>query len=357
MPKISKERLERYRRLADKDLFDSNDEKIHAFYKRALEEGLTLVNSSINLNGMFLAPYRNELTDVDIVLVGVPMDIGVPNPRPGTRLGPQALRSWSLNKDPVHYITKTLPFELCSIIDWGDVAFKEDIYNLNANVGELLEIYSKFKDADVVPFSVGGEHTITYPILKALGCDEPLGLIHLDSHGDTCVNFGGTRVSDASLLQLATTEGVIDPERTIQIGLRGRGLTRCDFSFDSGMRVVLVEEFQKKGAVAIAEEARKIVGSGPCYLTIDTDVFDCSEMPGTTLPEPFGLTGREVRDFLRDLRGLDLVGADIVELCPPFDPTLQSVFLATGIAFEMLCLLAEARVQRTGRKRKTHWKK
>ncbi|GAJ10320.1 unnamed protein product [marine sediment metagenome] len=119
------------------------------------------------------------------------------------------------------------------------------------------------------------------------------------------------------MLQLATTEGVIDPERTIQIGLRGRGLTRCDFSFDSGMRVVLVEEFQKKGAVAIAEEARKIVGSGPCYLTIDTDVFDCSEMPGTTLPEPFGLTGREVRDFLRDLRGLDLVGADIVELCPP----------------------------------------
>ena len=188
-----------------------------------------------------------------------------------------------------------------------------------------------------------------------MGSDEPLGVIHLDSHGDTCVNFGGARVSDASIFQLAATEGVIDPQRTIQIGLRGRGLTRCDFSFESGMRTVLVEEFQTKGAEAIAAEARRVVGEGPCYLTIDTDVFDCAVMPGTTLPEPFGLTGREVRDFLRKIKGLNLIGADIVELCPPFDPTQQSVILATGIAFEMLCLLAESRVTRTGVARQTHW--
>ena len=120
------------------------------------------------------------------------------------------------------------------------------------------------------------------------------------------------------MLQLATTEGVIDPERTIQIGLRGRGLTRCDFSFDSGMRVVLVEEFQEKGAVAIAEEARKIVGKGPCYLTIDTDVFDCSEMPGTTLPEPFGLTPLDVKKIIWLLKDR-LVGFDVMEVCPPHD--------------------------------------
>ena len=355
MSKISEDRLERYRRLADKELFDSRNEHVDAFYKRALEEGLKIINSTTSDNGMFLAPYGKDLTAVDIVLIGVPMDIGVPNPRPGTRLGPQALREWSLQKDPVHFATKILPFEMCRIIDWGNVEFEKDIYNLNANVAELYEIYSSFQDESVATFTVGGEHTITYPILKALGRDEPLGLIHLDAHGDTCVNFGGTRVSDGSLVQLAATEGVIDPERTIQIGLRGRGLTRCDFSFESGMRVVLAEEFQEKGPQAIAREALAVVGRGPCYLTIDTDVFDCSQMPGTTLPEPFGLTGREVRDFLRCLRGVNLIGADLVELCPPFDPTLQSVILATGIAFEELCLLVESRVARTGNTRKTHW--
>jgi len=150
-------------------------------------------------------------------------------------------------------------------------------------------------------------------------------------------------------------DGVIDPERTIQIGLRGRGIIRCDFSYETGMRVVLVDEFQSKGVQAIVEEARKVVGDGPCYLTVDTDVFDCSEMPGTTLPEPFGLTGCEVRDFIRGLRGLNIVGADLMELSPTYDPTGKSACLASGIAFELLCLLAEARASRTGIENKTHW--
>ena len=356
MAKISQNRLEKYRKLADRNLWDIKEEKFRSFYQRAVAEGVELVSNNFNTLGMFRAPHRKDLTDVDIAIVGVPMDIGVPNPRPGTRLGPKEVRYWSLDRNMVHYMTKICPFDICSIIDWGDVEFKEDIYNLESNLKELVEIYSAFKNADVVPLTIGGEHTGTYPVLKALGRDEPLSVIHLDAHGDTSCNFGGTRVSDATLLQAATVDGVIDPERTIQIGLRGRGIIRCDFSYETGMRVVLVDEFQAKGVKAIVEEARKVVGDGPCYLTVDTDVFDCSEMPGTTLPEPFGLTGREVRDFIRGLRGLNIVGADLMELSPPYDPTGKSACLASGIAFELLCLLSEARVLHSGKERKTHWK-
>ena len=357
MSKISPERLNKYRQMADRGLWDVKDEKVRAFYQRAAEEGLNMSSNNFSTTGMFRAPHSKDLTGVDIALVGNPMDIGVPNPRPGTRLGPRELRYWSLDRDVTHYLTKVNPFEICNIIDWGDVEFKEDIYNLAANLMELAEVYSTFKDSNVTPLTVGGEHTGTYSILKALSRngEEPLGVIHLDAHADTAVNFGGTRISDASLLQVATCEGLIDPERTIQIGLRGRGVIRGDFSYDSGMRVVLADELQEKGVQAIVDEARKVIGAGSCYLTIDTDVIDCSEMPGTTLPEPFGMTGREVRDMIRGLRGLDLVGADIVELSPTYDPTGKSACLASGLAFEMLCVLSEARVARTGREQKTHW--
>ena len=219
----------------------------------------------------------------------------------------------------------------------------------------IEEKVSKSLKKGKFPISLGGEHTITYAILAAFGKDEPVSVIHLDAHGDTAVMFGGTRVSDASIFQLATVEGVIDPERTIQIGMRGRGIYRCEFSQACGMRMIKVEEFKKLGVEAVVQEARNIVGDGPLYLTIDTDVFDCAVMPGTTLPEPFGLSGEEVRDIIRGLRGLNIVGADLMELSPPYDATGMSACLASGIAFELLCLLAESCAIHGGMQRKTHW--
>ncbi|MEH0020387.1 MAG: arginase family protein [Desulfobacter sp.] len=355
MPKIDPEKLERYKKLADKELWDINEEKFNRFYQRAKAEGVELVSNNFNTLGMFRAPHTKVLDGVDIVLAGIPLDIGVPNPRPGTRLAPREVRYWSLDRNMVHYHTKVCPFDICNIIDWGDVEFEKDIYNLDANLAEIEEIYTGFQKAGIAPLSIGGEHTCTYPVMRALGREEPLHVIHLDAHGDTSLNFGGCRVSDATLMQNATVDGVVDPEHTIQIGLRGRGVMRCDFSRDSGMRVVLADEFQEQGAARIVEEARQVVGDGPCYLTIDTDVFDCGQMPGTTLPEPFGLTGREVRDFIRGLRGLNIVGADLMELSPPYDPTGQSACLASGIAFEMLCLLAECRAEHKDGTGITHW--
>lgn len=356
MTNMSKKNLEEYARLADRGLWEVNDERFQSFFTRAQDEGVDLVSNNFSNLGMFRAPHRKEIEGVDLAIVGVPLDLGVPNPRPGTRLAPRDIRYWSLDRNMVHYHTKTVPFDLCSIVDWGDVEFTRDIYNLNACLDQLYEIYSEFQESEVMPFSIGGEHTITYAILKALSKDEPLGLIHLDAHTDTSVNFGGTRVSDASLLQVATVEGFIDPERTVQIGLRGRGVVRSDFSTESGMRMMFIEEFKELGLEKVIEEAREVVGNKPCYLTIDTDVFDCSVMPGTTLPEPFGLSGFEVRDIIRGLRGVQLVGADLVELSPVYDPTGMSSCLASGIAFEMLCLLAEAKAKQNNRDHKTHWK-
>ena len=160
---------------------------------------------------------------------------------------------------------------------------------------------------------------------------------------------------DANGLRHAVMDGALDPERTIQIGIRGRAWHFWDFSHQTGMRVVSPEEFYENGVASIIEEARKIVGNGPCYLTLDNDALDPSCMPGTGLPEPFGLMARDVMSLIRGLRGLNLVGADIAEICPPADPTEVSANLGAGLCFEMLCILAEAHVTRTGRTQQTHW--
>ncbi|RQG87987.1 agmatinase [Natrarchaeobius halalkaliphilus] len=360
---IDPERLERYRSLATEEHLDGRPETEQAYIEASIDRdddgpapGYDPVWYYHSTNGMFRAPHNRDLSTVDLACVGVPMDIGTPNERTGSRLGPRELRRWSQNHGPANPETGVNPFERCSVSDWGDVRFTDDPYDLSANVEELYERYVEFDDADVTPLTVGGEHTITYPILRALGRDEPLGLIHLDAHPDTRAGeYHGAGVTDANLVTNAVTEGVIDPERTIQIGVRGRVLLSNDFSHETGMRVVEATEFQDAGPQAIAEEARRVVGDGPCYVTVDTDVFDCGVMPGTTLPEPFGLTGREVRDFLRGIRGTNIVGADLVELSPPYDDTGKSGCLAAGIAFELLSLVAEARDEFSDDTGRTTW--
>lgn len=353
---IDDEKLERYRELAAQEYIGEVDETMRLYLEADVEEEHSPVWYYFSSNGMFRAPHRKCLNTTDIVCTGIPLDIGTPNQRTGSRQGPRGLRKWSTNYGPGNPETGVNPFEVCRIADYGDVAFTRDAYTLDSCIEQLESLYTRFNEAGVVPLSIGGEHTLTYPILKALGKHEPLGLIHLDAHPDTRTgSYHGTEVTDANLITEATTSGVIDPERTIQIGTRGRVLATNQFSHETGMTNIPATEFQDRGAKRIAEQARSVVGDGPCYLTIDTDVFDPSAMPGTTLPEPFGLTGREVRDFLRGLRGLDIIGADLVELNPNYDPTNQSACLAAGIAFEELCLLGEARMERTGEAHRTRW--
>ena len=359
MPRIPQHQLDALAQLADKSLYENADPKFVPFFERIQAEGVETVSNNFNTLGMFRAPHSRDLSGVDLAIVGLPCDLGVPNPRPGTRKGPEAVRYWSLDRNMVHYATKTVPFDLCSVVDYGDLEPQTDQYNLQSWLDCFEQAYLNFKRNDVVTLSIGGEHTCTYPILKGLSNngEEPLALIHLDAHADTGTNFGGTRVSDATLFQVAAVDGFIDPNKTIQIGLRGRGVPRADFSHKSGMTVIYADDVQEKGVGWVIEQIQRVIGDSPVYLSIDTDVFDCSCMPGTTLPEPFGLSGVEVRDIVRACHQLDLVGADLMELSPPYDPTGMSACLAAGIAFEQFCALAEARARRSGRSRQTHWRR
>lgn len=354
MSGISRDKLDKYKKLAERDLWDFREPKASAIFRRMEAEGCSLNDYAFNpYGGFFRAPFTRELSDVDIALVGVPMENTVPE-RTGQKFGPAATRRWSHVMGPIHHVTGVVPFDLGRIIDYGDADFSHG-FNVEKRIESIHETFVKLVDRDITTLAVGGEHTITYPILKAHAEKGPLGLIHIDAHGDSWGSLGGADINDASIIRVAISEGIIDPERTIQIGLRGRSFHFWSYSFDVGARVVPVEEFQEKGPAVLAEEAGRIVGDDRCYLTLDVDVLDPAHMPGTGLPEPFGLTTREVRDFIRGLRGLNLVGADITELCPPADPTDMSANIVAGFAFEMLCLITEAHTARTGRTRKTHW--
>ena len=354
MARISDDKLAKYRRLAEQGLFEVKDDGIRAFLQRGVAEGIDPfgVSTSSPFNTFFRAPYVRDGSALDIALVGIPMDITAPL-HSGTQLGPRELRKWSQGYAAIHNVWKTCPFDMCNIGDVGDVPMEG--YSIALRVEQIRNFFNVFADQNVNTLTAGGEHTMTLPILWAMGKKEPLAVVHLDSHGDTTGSFGGDEYNDGVIFRRAAVEGVIDPERTVQIGIHGRASFLWDFSYDSGMRVITAEEFQDRGAADVMKEVRQIIGDGPTYLSVDSDCMDTSCMPGTTGPEPFGLTAREVRDIIRGLRGVDLVGADLAEINPFLDPSGASANLGAAIMLEMLCLLAEARVKRTGRTRKTHW--
>jgi len=358
MSKISKARITKYQKLGIRSALKLKNKELGDFFQRAEAEGCKMFQYPFNMQGkdwgFFRAPYRKILDDVDIACVGIPLDSSAPN-FAGARHGPEAVRRWSHLQGPMHHMSKIIPFECCNVVEYGDVEFSG--INHEERINDIYEFFKPIKDAGVLPLSVGGEHTMSYPILKAIACDEPVALIHIDAHGDTTgfLSDDPGEIHDGNCFSRAVIDGLVDPERTIQIGIRGASSWAWEFSGDTGMRVVYAEEVQERGVKDIIAEAREIIGEHPCYLTIDVDAIDPTFMPGTGVPEPFGLTPIEVRDLIRGMSGLNLVGADIAEICPPRDSQEISATLGAALAFEMLCLLAGTRVTKTGRKRRTHW--
>jgi guanidinopropionase len=192
---------------------------------------------------------------------------------------------------------------------------------------------------------VGGDHSISLPILRAVAADRPVGMIHIDAHCDTGDDYLGSRFHHGAPFRRAVDEGLLDPKRVIQIGIRGttNDPDMWGFSQRSGMRVLGMDEFQDRGWRDAADEARRVVGSGPVYLTYDIDSLDPSQAPGTGTPEAGGISVREALRLLRALRGIDFVGGDLVEVSPPFDVGGITAFNGASILFEILCLLVEAR--------------
>jgi len=284
-------------------------------------------------------PHRSELQDIDIALIGVPFDLGVCN-RSGARFGPRAIRNVSLFGSMNHQ-SKIVPLELCRIVDVGDVHV-DHRYNLDQGIQDIEAYYHRLMDACIVPLSAGGDHSITHPILKAVGRDRPVGLVHVDAHCDTGPGMGFSKFYHGSPFRNAVLDGVLDPERTIQIGIRGPAEPVWEFSYDSGMTVIHIEDFVEMGVDNVIQKTREVVGDGPAYISFDVDGLDPAYAPGTGTPEVGGLTTREAQTLIRGLRGLNLVGGDVVEVAPQYDPTTNTARVGAQMMFEILCLLAEA---------------
>lgn len=294
------------------------------------------------------APLVAAATDVDIALVGVPFDGAVTN-RPGARHGPREIRNMSTFMRSIHPVSKINPYKLCRVGDLGDVPLP-CVYDLAVTVENIADYFRKVHAGGAVPLSAGGDHSITFPILQAIAAAHPIGLVHVDAHTDTWDEFLGSKFTHGAPFRRAVEAGLLDPKRTVQIGIRGAQNTEegWSFSLDSGMRVIFMEEFTRMGVEAVVTEARRIVGDGPTYVSFDVDALDPAFAPGTGTPEIGGLTTREAQGLLRGLRGLDLVGGDVVEVSPPFDPTGNTALVAATMMYEILCVLAVAVRHRKG---------
>lgn len=288
------------------------------------------------------APLAESLEDLDIGLVGVPTDLGVTN-RPGARHGPREIRNASSLMRTRNLAMGINPYELCRIADIGDVRFNS-LYDLNRQVEDIESFFRQIHDAGVLPVSAGGDHSITYPIFKAIAADAPIGLVHIDAHTDTWGEIWGSKFHHGAPFRLAVEDGLLDPKRTIQIGIRGgqNFMDGIEFSQSSGMRVVFIEEFAELGVKAIIDEARRVVGDGPTYISFDVDGLDPVYAPGTGTPEIGGITTLEAQQLLRGLRGLNLVGGDVVEVAPPFDPSGNTALVGASLMFDILCLVADS---------------
>ena len=356
MPKISAEKLAEFRK-HDKEAFDFADESVAAFFNRAAEEGYSLDTTGFLAHpGFFQAPHRREADDsIDIAMVGCPLDLGAIG-LSGARHGPKAVREASRNYGPINDVTGAIPFDQCSIVDYGDVEWS--CTDLATRVSEdIAKVFEDLGKEGIATLSCGGEHTTSYGALKGLATahDDTFGLVHIDAHCDTMAVWGGDRINDGSVFRQAVLDGFIDPERTVQIGIRGRANFLWEFSHDVGMTVISADEVFEKGTEYVIDKAREIVGSDKAYFSFDVDGLDSGIMMGTTGPEPFGLTARQARDIIHGVRGLNFIGADLVELNPNRDPNGYCAHLAAAMFFELLSLLADTRVEQKKSTRPTRW--
>lgn len=282
---------------------------------------------------------QQQPVDIDVAVVGVPMDLGVTH-RSGARFGPRAVRAVE-RIGPYEHALKMAPLCHVRAADVGDVPMRSR-FDLAACHADIEAWFGKLP-AGVVPLAVGGDHSITLPILKALGRGRPLGMLHIDAHCDTGGEFEGSKFHHGGPFRQAVLEGVLDPRRCVQIGIRGGAEYLWEFSYDSGMTVLHVEDVERIGVPAVIAQAREVIGSGPMYVTFDVDGIDPGFAPGTGTPEVGGLTPREALAIVRGMAGLDIVGGDVVEVAPQYDPTSNTAHVAAQVLFELLCLIASRR--------------
>jgi guanidinopropionase len=285
------------------------------------------------------AAKTGDFSGIDIPLIGVPMDLGVTH-RPGSRLGPRAVRGVE-RVGPYHEVHRIVPMAECGVADIGDVPFRSR-FSLEQSHKDIEAFYLPLAERGLRPVSVGGDHSITLPILKALGAKTPVGMIHIDAHCDTGGPYEGSRFHHGGPFREAVLAGVLDPSRVIQIGIRGNAEYLWEFSYESGMSVIHAHEFAAMGLEATIAKMRAVVGDGPTYLSFDVDSLDPAFAPGTGTPEAGGLSTREVMALMRGAAGLNIIGGDVVEVAPQYDATTNTAQAGAQMLFEIVSLVALA---------------
>ncbi|MBP0577753.1 agmatinase [Labrys sp. LIt4] len=277
--------------------------------------------------------------EVDIALVGIPFDGGATN-RTGARHGPREIRNQSSLVRRVHHVTGLSPFDRIRAGDCGDAPINP--LDLMASLESIEAFYAEIRAAGARPLTAGGDHLTTLPILRALAKQAPVGLVQFDAHSDTYDSFFGSRYNHGTPFRRAIEEGLVDPRRMIQIGIRGAisDAANYDFARTAGVRIIFIEEFMARGVADVMAEARAIIGDKPTYLSFDIDALDPSFAPGTGTPEIGGMSSREAQAMIRLMGGAHLIGADLVEVSPPLDPSGLTALTGATLMFELLCVMA-----------------
>lgn len=281
-----------------------------------------------------------RLADVDIGLIGVPWDSGTTN-RPGPRHGPRQLRDMSTMIRAQNGASGVRPFETVNCADLGDVP--PNPADIMDSMDRITSFYKTVLQKDILPMTAGGDHLSTLPILRAIAAKSPVGMIHFDSHTDLFnAYFNGTKYTHGTPFRRAVEEGLLDPNRVCMIGIRGTTYDNedRDFAESVGIRVIPIEEFHARGVADVMVEARGIAGSGDTYVSYDIDFVDPAFAPGTGTPENGGPNSFQAIEVIRHLEGVAIIGADLVEVSPPFDPSGGTAYLGASLIFEMLCVIA-----------------
>jgi len=287
-------------------------------------------------------PIFEDPAQVDIALLGVPWDGGTTN-RAGARHGPREVRNQSSLMRKVHHVSHIAPYDLVRVGDIGDAPVNP--IDLLDSLKRIEGFYRRIHAAGAIPLSVGGDHLVTLPIFRALAAERPVGMVHFDAHSDTNDRyFGDNPYTHGTPFRRAIEEGLLDPKRTVQIGIRGSIYDADDEAFaqECGIRVIHMEEFADLGVEATLAEVRRVVGQEPTYVTFDVDVLDPAFAPGTGTPEIGGMTTLQAQHLIRGLQGLNLIGADVVEVSPPFDQGGATALVGATMMFELLCVLADS---------------
>ncbi|KUZ97702.1 agmatinase [Burkholderia latens] len=288
---------------------------------------------------MMRLPQAATADGLDVCFVGVPLDLGTSN-RSGARFGPRQIRTESVLLRPYNMATRAAPFDSLQVADIGDVATNP--YDLKDSVRRIEQAYDEIVANGCRPITLGGDHTIAWPILRALHRKYgKVAVVHVDAHADVNDTMFGEKIAHGTPFRRAVEDGLLQCDKVTQIGLRGTGYHADDFDWcrAQGFTVVQAEQCWNTSLAPLMAQVRERVGDTPVYLSFDIDGLDPSFAPGTGTPEIGGLSVQQGLEIIRGMKGLNIVGADLVEVSPPYDPTGTTALVGANLAFEMLCVM------------------